>query len=224
MAEVSIFWPAPTFGDGASNYTDTQLTQWIRHMTGGGVHQGFGNELAVSGVASPLTIGYGAAVVNGYPYYLTADMTLAVPTPTGGTTGHSVVLRADWATQTVRVKLRSSPDGNPAFPAVVVSEGTTSETLLAHVAMTTCGVITVTDARDYLYFHTKVARAMIDNNAIDGSKLNALSVTGAHIVDETISAAKIQNRIRRFLVPPSFAWNSTAAAPIVATSGSNYGG
>lgn len=163
MAETSIFWPTTGVGDGASPYTSTQLITWIRRMLGNGVHQGYGGELAISGATSPLSMAYGAAVVNGFPYDAQAPgpYTIAIPPSGSGTTGHSVVLRADWTTQTVRLAVRSSADNNPAFPAVVVNEGVVSEILLAHVSAAVGGALTVIDARDFLYYHTKVNAAMI---------------------------------------------------------------
>ncbi len=193
MAQTSIMWDTTGgIGDGASPYTATQLTTWIRRMLGNGVHAGYGGELAVSGVSSPLSVAYGAAVVNGFPYDAQSPgpYTIAVPTPSTGTTGHIVTVRAVWSTQTVRIALRSSADGTATFPTPVVNEGVESEILLAQVSITTGGVITVIDARDFLHYHTKIDSTMLD-----------AGVALANLAADSVTAAKIANRTRTFFVP-----------------------
>jgi hypothetical protein len=190
----------------------TDLTQWVRHMLGNGVHPNFGDELEVTGTSSPLSVGYGAAIVNGFPFYADSDddpYSVTVPTPSIGTTGHSIVVRADWPTQTVRFAVRSSADGNGAFPAVVVTEGVVSEILLAHASITTGGVITVTDAREWLHYRTKVDSTMLDT----GVALLNIGVGG-------IDPSYLQNRTRTILIPASGGYNFTdlAAVPTFAAT------
>lgn len=160
MTQSSIFWPTSGVGDGASQYTDAQLFAWLRRtflrdLTTEGIESGFANELAVSGATSPVSIATGAAIVYGIPYENTAAVTQAIATPSIGTTGHRIVLRASWAAQTVRVVDIASADGTAAIPALVQIAGTTWDIPLATLTITTGGVITVTDARVFRFGKTK---------------------------------------------------------------------
>jgi hypothetical protein len=161
MAETSIFWATGSTGDGASEYTQAQLVGWLRRTflkdnTAQGVLPGYANELAVSGASSPLTIATGAALVYGFPYEADASVSLAVPTPSSGTTGHRVVLRANWTAQTVRVALVSSPEGTADIPALTQTPNTTWEISLATLTITTGGVITLADARTFAQINSRL--------------------------------------------------------------------
>lgn len=196
MAQKALFFPTNGTGDGASQYTDAELFAWLRrtflrNVATEGVHAGSANELAVSGATSPLSVNTGAAIVDGIPYENTDAVSVTVPTPTVGTTGHRVVLRANWAAQTVRVALVSSTDGVAAIPAVTQTPGTTYEITLATLTITTLGAITVTDARSYLHYTTRVNTVMID--------------------DDAVTLTKIPNRTRKVFVPCVAGWNVTGA-------------
>lgn len=176
MAESSIFWTTGSTGDGASPYTQAQIFAWLLRTfvnapATEGILKGYANEMAPSGVASPVAIATGAAMVYGIPYENTAPVNVAVPTPVIGTTGHRIVLRASWAAQTVRVVLLSSSDGVAAIPAATQTPGTTYDHTLATLTITTGGVITLTDARGYLHPNIKVATQNVDDDAIDDTKV-----------------------------------------------------
>jgi hypothetical protein len=149
--------------------------------------------LAVSGAASPVSVATGAALVYGLPYENTAIVTQAIATPSVGTTGHRIALRASWAAQTVRVVDIASADGTAAIPALVQSPGVTYDIPLATLTITTGGVITVTDARVFRFtksrnffvaprmgYNVTGSASLVD---ITGAGLampdNALSVVGA---------------------------------------------
>lgn len=202
MTEKSILWSAPTTGDGAAAYTEDETTRLFRMLAGGspnseGVLYGVDNQLAVSGAASPLSVATGAAFVYGLFYWNTAVVSVAVPTPVVGTTGHRVVLRALYGvTRTVRIALVSSADGNPAIPGATQTLGVQWEISLASLTITTGGVITLTDARAYCHFG-KVATGQLDDNAVSNAKLRdsaAVSVigraagTGGDVADIAASA------------------------------------
>jgi hypothetical protein len=224
MAERSILWPAPTHGDGAAAYSMTDLTKWIRHMTASGVHAAYGDELEVTGTASPLTIGYGAAIVDGIPYWTDDPVSLAVPPPVSGTTGHLVVLRADWTAQTVRVALHSSADGVSTFPALTLNEGTVFEVLLAYVSITLLEDITVIDARDFLYYHTMIDAQRILHGAVQTLQIQDNSITTLKIQNNAVTPAKIPDRTRQFMVMPNLGWDVTAGTALVGNIGANYEG
>jgi hypothetical protein len=108
------------------------------------------NGLAVSGTSSPMTLATGSACVYGFFYHCTVAGDVTKATPSVGTTGFRVVLRAGWTAQTVRVAVVSSADGVSTIPAVTQSAGTTWEISLATGTITTGGVITLTDARTFV--------------------------------------------------------------------------
>lgn len=157
MAERSQFWTTGSTGDGASQFTQQQLLEWLRdsflgdRYTTEGVLPAVGGDLKVTGSSSPISVAEGAAYVYGFYYQNTSAVSLTVPTATAGTTGHRVVLRADWTAQTVRVVLKSSADGTSSAPALTQTASTTWEISLATLTRTTGGTITITDTRDWVH-------------------------------------------------------------------------
>lgn len=154
MAEASLLWETNNTGDGVSSgYTDDQMFQLFRCFCPptnlGGVAPDILNELAVSGSSSPVAVASGQALVYGIPYYNTASVNVAVATPASSTRVDYIVLRASWAAQTVRITRVAGTEGAGA-PSLTQSAGTTWDIPLATVSITTGGVITVTDAREFL--------------------------------------------------------------------------
>lgn len=157
MAEYSILWTTTTSpaGDALVGYTENQVRKMFWALSGQGANTGvrsyFHNDLAVTGSSSPVSVAGGAAWVAGIFYWSDASVNVAVSTPVIGTTGHRVILRADWATKTVRIALKSSPDGTAALPALTQLVGGTYELPIAGVTIQTNGSISVVDER---YFCT----------------------------------------------------------------------
>lgn len=166
-----MLWGAPTSGDGASAYTEDETTRLFRAVFGalgkGGVILGYDNELAVSGTASPVAVNTGAAFVYGYFYWNTASVNVNVPTPVIGTTLHKIVLRASWASKTVRLAIISGSDGSPVPPSETQTPGVTYEITLANISITTGGVITVTDSRSFCHFGSKINNGMYEALSLD---------------------------------------------------------
>jgi hypothetical protein len=153
MAEKSLFWFTNGFtgatGDGSAPYTQDEFSLYNQDLLGEGVVYGVGNNLAVSGTASPLTVETGRAQVRGFSYWNPSPLAPAVATPTTGTTGGRVVLRADYSAATVRAVVKLNTDGNAGIPALTQVANTTWEISLATFTVTTGGVITVTDDRTF---------------------------------------------------------------------------
>lgn len=153
-----------------------------------GVCKGVLNELAVTGVASPLSIATGAGVCYGLYINDTAPVTKTVATPAVGTTGGRVVLQTNWAgtggaglEAKTRIAVKLSADGSPAIPTLTQVVGTTWEISLASFTITTGGVITVTDARTFRKVTGTVGTNEILANAVGDTDLRdsaALSVIG----------------------------------------------
>lgn len=198
MAEKSFFWTTSGTGDGTSGgYTALEMSEIWRDVILGageasqGVLRGVGNELAVSGTSSPLAVNTGSAVVYGKYYRNTASVNLTVSTPSVGTTGGHVILRLDWTAQTIRLVAVRNTDGINSTPSLTQSTSTQWEIRLATFTITTGGVITVTDARSYAYFATKVKTAMLDDSAVTTAKITDSNVTTAKINDGAVTSAKI---------------------------------
>src|SRR5512139_978715 len=156
MTESSRFWNTNNIGDGPTGGFDRDaIAAWLRNIWaqgGSGVLRGVLNELAATGTASPIAVNTGAAIVYGLYYWNTASVNLTVTTPSGGTTGLRVILRASWSAQTVRLVAVRNTDGVAAIPALTQTPGTTYEISLATGTITTGGVITLTDDRSYAIY------------------------------------------------------------------------
>ena len=199
MTEKSIFWSAPTSGDGTAAYTEDEirslfgvLTQSLRNASRG-IFEPSGGALEVTGATSPLAVADGYAFVNGYFYWSTASENVAVSTPVVGTTGHRVVLRLVNASKTIRIVLISSADGTASYPALTQSDGTQWEIPLANLTITTGGAITLSDARDYVRLNTKIATWMIENGAVTFEKIPDGEITGAKIGNGEIDTTQLAN-------------------------------
>ena len=178
-------WATETAGDGAARYTQERSNQFFRFFDvqdweAEGVVKGsaLGEFDIVDATLGNLTISGGAAICFGRVWG-EADWNLEeadpIPVPVIGTTGGRIVLRADWSTNTIRPAWKISADGNVAIPALVQDQGNVWEISLYTFAVTTGGVITITDDRTYRQLT-------------------------AEIPDNEVTPAKIANRTRSFLV------------------------
>ena len=150
MAEASFIWDNNTTGD-ASPHTEADVADIFKMLaSGSGVCIGYQNELTptVSGTNVLVNTGW-AMSVSGHPYRNSASQAVAIPTPAVGTTGHRVVLHEDGAAQTVRLARISSNDGTATIPAATANDIT-----IATLTITTGGVMTLTDARQFLNTRT----------------------------------------------------------------------
>ena len=200
MAESSILWSTSGVGDGTnSGYTQAQMHEMFRalfagiHATNlGGVAPDYLNELAVTGTATPVAVNTGAAVVYGLFYSNSASVNVAVATPSVSTRIDYIVLRANYTAQTVRITKIDGAEGGAA-PALTQSAGVTWDIPLATVSITTGGVITVTDAREWasLLGDGMVITAKLANDAVTTAKIATSQITNALMADDAIDSAEI---------------------------------
>jgi len=237
MTEKSIMWTTGATGDGATAYTQAEVIRWLRQTfigddTNEGVCKNYLNELEVTGVASPVAVNTGAAYVYGFPYWNTASVNVAIPTPSSNTRIDRIVLEADWTAQTVRITRVAGTEGAGA-PSLTQTDGVTWQIPLAQASITTGGVITVTDERVFVHPNIEIESGMIADSIADASTIE-VSSGQLRIKDNGVTAAKIANRTRRFLVQAVGGRNITDGTDIVyynigvplpdAKSATGYGG
>ena len=166
MAQVSNFWKTGVgAGDSPTNWTETDFARRNRaeltDPTLQGVYKGKLNSLAVSGtLVNNVTVATGAANVNGYYYENDTALTItAFAAPAAQIRYDRVVLRANMTSsahadgqpaKSVRAVRIAGTEGAGTPPALTQSSGTYWEIPLAVLAVTTGGVVTVTDGRNYV--------------------------------------------------------------------------
>jgi hypothetical protein len=156
MTETSLPWGGTSVGDAAlAPYTDDAWSDWqslvfTTDRTTQGILFGYLSEMKVTGIASPVMVSNGAAIVDGKIYVNDSAINLAIPTPGGATRIDLIVLRKDFVAQTVRVVRVAGVEGGGA-PSPVQIDGTTWDIPFYQASITTGGVITLTDRRIYAY-------------------------------------------------------------------------
>lgn len=188
MTEKS--WPWSTVagvGDGAAELGEADSRDFlaryfgVQDPTSEGVSKGVLNELAVSGVATPIQVDTGSGICYGL-YWNDAAVNVAVSTPAIGTTGGRIVLQTNWAgvggaplEARTRIALKISADGVGSIPGLTQTPGTTWEISLATFTITTGGVISLTDDRTFRAVTAVVDTAELVDLAVTEPKL-ALAV------------------------------------------------
>lgn len=162
MAENSRFWNGTSVGDAidAPYDADTEFAAVMLSVAGagaiatnqGGVFTGELNELEVTtpGAVSPAVVDTGRALGYGTWYENGASVNVAIPTPSVDPRIDRIVLRKDWAAQTIRITRIAGVEGGGA-PSLVQVAGTTWDTPLAAITIETdASISAVTDERQFL--------------------------------------------------------------------------
>jgi hypothetical protein len=197
MTQRSFHWNGASLGDANTlvtnaadgigfrlaneDYESLFVDRGLRMLYNGdenrGVLKNWGNELAVAGVATPVTVDTGGAIVYGMPYENTVSVNVAVPSPTSDTRQDYIVLRRNWADQEIRITRIAGVEGGgvPALTQSPAPSGTGIYDIpLATLSTTTGGVITVTDAREFCLFggepgDDSLGATQLTNSSIDWS-------------------------------------------------------
>lgn len=232
MSESS--WPWSTVaavGDGTTTLSEALSREFLALYFGvqdpavEGVSKGVLNELAVSGTASPISIATGSAICYGL-YRNTAVVTKAITTPAVGTTGFRVVLQTNWAgvggaaQASTRIAVVQSADGVAAIPALTQTFGTTWEISLATGTITTGGVITLTDARNFRKSTAVVGTNELVALAVTTAKIALLNITTALINDLAVTTGKIAANAVTFA---KFVQSAAAGLSVVGRSANSAG-
>lgn len=196
MSESSLFWTTGATGDGATAYTQAQCILWLHKTFCGadneGVLKDVDNELATTGTSSPVATNTGEAYVRGFPYFNSVSVDTAIPTPSANTRIDLIVLRANWAAQTVRITRIAGTEGAGA-PSLTQTDGTTWDVPLAQASITTGGVITVTDTREFLHPNIAVDGDMLDDDAVDSQHYTNASIDRVHLAADIVDGTKIED-------------------------------
>ena len=180
MAEFSRFHTTNNTGDGPSaGYSAANFQQFIRETfitnpATEGVLYGIGNNLAVSGTSSPVSVNTGAAINYGVYYGNDSSVNVTIPTPSSATRIDRIVLRYSWSAQTVRITRIAGTEGSGSAPAMTQTANTTWDIPIANVSITTGGVCTVSDQRTYckhpgVYGWLQQANTWVGNQTITGT-------------------------------------------------------
>lgn len=164
MAETSRPWQGITQGD-PGPYSATQWRQvWARGMAFAGQNANYGplrgvdNELEVTAtnpVSNQVTLGSGAAIVQGAWYYNSADVNITIQANGSGNPRIDlIILQVDYVAQTVRYStLQGTPAVSPAIPNLTQSAGTLWQIPLAQIAVAsgfaTIASTDIIDRREY---------------------------------------------------------------------------
>lgn len=188
MTERSRPWSGTVTGD-AGPYTDDQWTDVWRSLLGPtvateGVFIGQLDDFLLSSIAaSPISVERGRALVDGTWYESDADESVVVTTPGANPRIDRLVLRKDWALQTIRLTLVGGAEAaSPVPPALVQIDGTTWDLPLHQIRITTGGVINhERDDRIFLGQYEPAGYTKDDRYFIDEDWVEPLSWTNAEI-------------------------------------------
>lgn len=191
MAEFSRFHTTNNTGDGPSaGYSAANFQQFIRETfitnpATEGVLYGIGNNLAVSGTSSPVSVNTGAAINYGVYYGNDSSVNVTIPTPSSATRIDRIVLRYSWSAQTVRITRIAGTEGSGSAPSMTQTANTTWDIPLANVSITTGGVCTVTDQRTYVK-HPGVYGWLQQANTFNGNQtINGTLIATQHQTDSS---------------------------------------
>lgn len=180
MTETSVPWGGTILGDAGPYSDDVWSDIWRKWFTRDRTDQGVLrinlNELIVTGVASPVAVASGSAIVDGKFYESDASVNVVIPTPAGATRIDRIVLQKDFVAQTVRIARVAGAEGGGA-PALTQIDGTTWEISLAQASITIGGVITITDERTFLDSTVSI-RERVAVLEVFGFRNNETVVTG----------------------------------------------
>ena len=148
MAEESWIWDGAGGGDAgpyaADDWDDMYEMLHIGALAASaGVRPRYLNELKCTSAAPNVAVASGGAVVKGKPYKNSASVNVNIPIPVVDTRWDVIVLRAVWASWTIRITRVAGVEGAGVPPAITQNDGVTWDLPLANVSCTIGGVITI---------------------------------------------------------------------------------
>lgn len=198
MAQFSGFWTTGgATGDQVAGYTQAHWS------TAGSIFaacsgfegvapgwEGTAEFLTTDAGGGNLSVGTGAAMVDGKWFENDAAVTVNIPTPAAGKERiDRIVARTVWANFTVRItRIVGTAAAIPVAPAITQTSGATYDIPLYQVRITDGGVITLTDER--VFAGAQVDGVTLENAAgvlrvIDGG------IDTLQLADNAVTSAKI---------------------------------
>lgn len=133
-----------------------------------------GDAFALSGTSSPITVGSGAAFINGKFCYSDAGEEANAPTPAAATRIDVIALEVDYVNKTKNAAIvRVAGEEGGAEPSLTWTPGTKCQAKLGTVSITTGGVCTCAQADNLIRLPTDVDADMILDGVIDVDHLSS---------------------------------------------------
>lgn len=205
MAEQSYWWTTSSSpsGDQQASYSQADLARVVEALGGEGVIPGhYLGELrgSVTG-ANTVEIEGGMAIVDGRPYRNTSAETVNIPSASGSgnTRIDRIVLRADWASFTVRItRIEGTDAASPSAPAMTQTRDTTYDLPLYQATVDTSGAVTLEDETEWASGQVDdVTLALVEgvlqikDGGVDTDQLKDAAVTPDKLDDLAVTAGKI---------------------------------
>lgn len=156
MTQTSYFWNGTTGDASAAPWNEDEFSDILRMLflyeeDSEGIIGGYGNMLTVSNpVGTTIRVGTGAALVYSRFYENTANLDFVRSAPGSNTDWYRWVIRVNWSAKTVRSTFIGPNNAvGPSYPALTRTYGVTWEIPLADVSITSGGVVTITDQRQF---------------------------------------------------------------------------
>ena len=191
MAESSIMWTTGGAGDGTNPYTMAQVIKWLERTLGSGIHLGYTNECEPTEAAPNVAVDSGAATIHGFPYENTAALNVNIPnTGAGDERIDRIVLRANWAAQTVRItRIVGVEAPAPVAPAITQNDGVTWDEYICQARVTDAGAITVTDERTYSDINTQIQQGRLVDGILTADAAGRLKMAAGFLGADATSRA-----------------------------------
>ncbi len=192
MAESSIFWTTGGAGDGTNPYTMAQAIKWLERTLGSGIHIGYTNECEPTEAAPNVAVDSGAATLHGFPYENTASLNVNIPNAAAGNERiDRIVLRANWAAQTVRItQITGAEAPAPVAPAITQNDGVDWDEMICQARVTDAGAITVTDERTYSDINTQIQQSRLIDSILTADAAGRLKMAAGFFGADATSRTK----------------------------------
>ncbi len=218
MTEKSWPWGGIVTGDASlAPYDDDewsdlwrQIFEWDRTISA--VFPNNANELAItSPSANTARVATCMVFCDGKVYETDANVDKTIATPAVSTRVDLIVLQKEFTAQTVRIAVHAGVEGAGA-PTETQTDGTTWETVIAEVSITTGGAITITDRRVFIastlaQFSSPIWASIFDgaNQSVANDSDVVATFSGTRVVNDPTGRFWSSTNPDRLTVPEGYA-------------------
>ena len=219
MTETSFYWDGLVTGDAVLAPYSPSLyhTLWkilFSKEDNDGVIESYLDALVVAGVVDGVSVASGAGLVTGTFYKNDEAVSVILPTPVTDPRIDRIVLQKIWLDHTVRItRVPGTEAASPTAPTLTQVDSVQWEIPLAQVLITTAGVITVTDEREF-------ARTPL--SSIEGSTKLIETITSSGNLS-TIDFQNIPQTFKHLLLVGQLLTNSSSTLTEVRINGDGIG-